>query len=138
MTLRVSEYDPEFDTIFISTGDSHDETDEIDGFNHHVVDYDSTTYRPASLELLGCAGGYLGLTPAHGYDAETDTLTIGKSVEGAAFKVANGDLVVHWGYAEDDSEPEFYTPVAVQVKNASKNLAPATASFAANTRRRRD
>ena len=53
MTLTVSKYDPEFDTFIIHTGDPHDETDEIDNFNHHVVDYDSATYRPVSLELLG-------------------------------------------------------------------------------------
>ena len=86
--------------------------------------------------MLGCASGYLGLTPERGYDADTDTLTIGNPVDRATFQVANGDLVVHWGYAKDDPEPEFYTPVTVQLRNASTNLAPATTSFTARTKRR--
>lgn len=131
MTLAVSRYDPKFDTVIIYTGDPHDESDEIDNFNHHILDYDSATYKPASFELLLCARGYLELSHSRGYDAETDTLTFGNGLDRAEFAVANGDLVAHWGFAELDSEPEFYTPVAVQLRNASKHLAPVIAALSA-------
>ncbi len=129
MTLHVSSYDPECDAIAFSTGDPHDEGDEIHLHNHYVVDYDSATYKPSSFEVILSASWYLALTPEHGYDAETDTVTFGDRLDLAELVVANGDLVVHWGYAPDDDSPEFYTPMAVQLRNASKHLAPAIAKL---------
>ena len=129
MNLRVSAYDARSDAIAFSTGDPHDEGDEIDKHNHHIVDYDSKTYKPSSFELVLCASWYLALRPDRGYDAATDTLTFGDGIDRAEFVVPNGDLVAHWAYAEDDDDPEFYTPVAVQLLNASKHLAPAIASL---------
>lgn len=123
MILHVSRYDPEFDTIMIYTDDPHDETDELEFLNGHVVDYDSATYKPTGFELLLCARGYLKL-PADVYDAETDTLTFGDGVDRAEKVVANGDLVAYWAYAADAPEPDFYIPVAVQLRNASVHLAP--------------
>ena len=49
MTLKVSKYDPEFDTIILITGDSPDETGETVGQVGHVLDYDSATYKPTSF-----------------------------------------------------------------------------------------
>ena len=131
MTLQVSKYDAESNAIAFNTGDPHDETDEIDYWNGHILDYDSTTYKPTSFELVLCASGYLALSGDHGYDADTDTLTFGDGIGRSQFSVANGDLVAHWAYSlpEDDPEPEFYVPVAVQLRNASKHLAPVIAGL---------
>lgn len=131
MTLQVSKYDPESNAIAFNTGDPHDETDEIDYCFGHILDYDSATYKPTSFELVLCARGYLELSQEYGYNADTDTLTFGTGLARSEFTVANGDLVAHWAYAlpEDDPEPEFYIPVAVQLRNASKHLAPVLAAF---------
>ena len=133
MTLRVSTYDPKIDAICFDTGEPHDETDEIDYCSGHILDYDSATYRPTSFELVLCAKGYLRLSPEQGYDADTDILTFGKGLARSEFMVANGDLMAHWGYElpEDDPEPEpeFYTLVAVQLRNASRHLAAVIAAL---------
>ncbi len=130
MTLRVSRYDAECNAIAFDTGDPHDETDEIDYCPGHILDYDSASYKPTSFELL-TARWYLGLTADHGYDADTDTHTFGDGIARSEFAVANGDLVAHWAYPlpEDDPEPEFYIPVAVQLRNSSVHLAPAIAAL---------
>ena len=131
MALQVSRYDAKSDAIAFNTGDPHDETDEIDYCFGHILDYDSATYRPTSFELVLCAKGYLGLTTDHGYDADTDTHTFGDGIARSEFAVANGDLVAHWAYPllKDDPEPEFYIPVAVQLRNSSVHLAPAIAAL---------
>ncbi len=123
MTLQVSEYDPECDTIYLTTGDPHDETDEINYRFGHVLDYDSATYKPTAFELLLCVRAYIPLSPEHGYDPETDTLIFGDRAAKAELVVANGDLVAHWAYDDEDPEPEFYIPIAVELRNASKHLA---------------
>ena len=132
MTLRVSKYDPEFDTIMLTTGDSHDETDEIHYRFGHVLDYDSATYKPTAFELVLCVSAYIPLSPDRGYNADTDTLTFGAADKKAELVVANGDLVAHWGYDEDDCAPEFYIPVAVELRNASRHLDPVISRLAEN------
>lgn len=135
MTLTVSQYDAACDAIWIVTGDPHDEMDEIELWNGCVfvqgrtLSYDSTTYKPTSLELVSCARRYLELPPEV-YDAETDTLTVGDGVDRAEKVVANGDLVAYWAYDADDPEPDFFIPVAAQLRNASVHLAPAIAAIA--------
>ena len=131
MTLKISRYFPESDAISFYTGDPHDETDEIDLCNLHTLDYDSASYKPTSFELVLCASAYLPLSPDRGYDPATDTQTFGDGLHRAEFAVANGDLVAHWAYAQDDPEPDFYTPVAVQLCNASKHLALASSAVRA-------
>jgi len=122
MTLRVSKYDAGADAITIYTGDPHDETDEIDFWNGHILDYDSVTYKPTTFEVIMCASGYLQF-PETVYNAETDTLTFGDGIDRAEFVVANDDLVAYWAYDRDDPEPDFYIPVAVQLRRASVHLA---------------
>ena len=87
MTLQVSKYDPEFDTLVIYTNDPHDETDEVESRPGHALDYDSGTYKPTSLELVLCVSAYIPLSPERDYDVKTDTLTFGKGV-------AKAELVV--------------------------------------------
>ena len=130
MTLQVSEYGAEDDTIILTTGDPHDETDEINYRFGHVLDYDSATYKPTAFELLLCVSAYIPLSPDRGYNPEADTLIFGEGDAKAELVVANGDLVAYWAYDEEDPEPEFYIPVAVEIRNASKHLAPVIASLA--------
>ena len=130
MELQVSEYGADDDTIILTTGDPHDETDEINYRFGHVLDYDSATYKPTALELLMCVSAYIPLSPERGYNLEKDTLIFGEGAAKAELVVPNGDLVAYWAYDEEDPEPEFYIPVAVELRNASKHLAPAIASLA--------
>ena len=129
MTLQVSDYGRDDDTIILTTGDPHDETDEINCRPGHILDYDSATYKPTAFELLLCASAYIPLSTERGYSPEVDTLVFGEGVAKAKLVVENGDLVAHWAYDEDDPEPEFYVPVAVEIRNASKHLAPVIASI---------
>ena len=130
MTLQVSGYDVESDAIYLSTGEPHDETNGILNWPGLVLDYDEATYKPTAFELFLSVSGYIPLSPERGYNPETDTLTFGDGDAKVELVVANGDLVAHWGYDEDDSEPEYYTPVAVELRNASKHLAEAITKIA--------
>ena len=130
MTLQVSDYGAEDDTIFLFTGEPHDETDEINYRPGHVLDYDSATYKPTAFELFLSVRRYIPLLPERGYNPETDTLTFGDGDAKAELVVANGDLVAYWAYDEEDPEPEFYIPVAVELRNASKHLARVIAQIA--------
>ncbi len=136
MALQVSEYGAEDDTIIFTTGDPHDETDEINYRFGHVLDYDSATYKPTSFELLLCVSVYIPLSPEHGYNPETDTLIFGDGDAKAELIVGNGDLVAYWAYDEEDPAPEFYIPVAVELRNASKHLAPTIAAMAKHGKKR--
>ena len=80
--------------------------------------------------MLLCVSTYIPLSPEHGYNPEADTLVFGEKALKTKLVVANGDLVAYWDYDQDDPEPEFYVPVAVELKNASKHLAPVIAKLA--------
>ena len=56
------------------------------------------------------------------YCEETDTLTIGHGTETATVVAENGDLVAYW--RPDEYDPDDLTPIAVDLRNASKHLAP--------------
>ena len=128
MALQVSEYDCEADAVWIIAEGKADATDEINYKFGHVLDYDSATYKPVALELVLCVSAYIPLLPEHGYDTETDTLTFsGKGCERTELVTANEDLVAHWAYDDEDPDPEFYIPVAVELRNASKHFAPVIA-----------
>ena len=124
MTLQVSSYDPEFDTVILTTGEPHDQSDEINCRFGHVLDYDLATYKPVTFELLMCVSSYIPLSREHGYNPETDTLIFsGTGAEKTELVAENGDLVAHWGYDVDDPDPEGYVPVTVELRNASRHLA---------------
>ena len=57
-----------------------------------------------------------------GYDAESDTLTLGDTASDLALRTENGDLVAHW--RPDPMEPDgFMDPIGVTVRNTKANLA---------------
>ena len=93
-----AECDPPL-AVFMGTKDGHD----IVGF-----------------EVTGGAGPYLRME--EGYDAQTDTLTIGDTASDPAMITENEDLVAYWKV--DDLNPEgFMDPIGVAIRNARKNLA---------------
>ncbi len=72
---------------------------------------------------------FLPLSAGRGYDADTDTLTLGdKPDEDADYRVVdNGDFVSYRQWFDDGSGWDI---VAVDLRQASKHLAPALASLA--------
>lgn len=88
----------------------------------HVPDDES--HCAVELEVIGISM-WLPLGK-RGYCEETDTLTIGRGVETATVVAENGDLVAYW--APDEYDPADLVPIAVDLRNASKHLAPVIAA----------
>ena len=66
-----------------------------------------------------CKGG-----PGVGYDAETDTLTLGVPVSNPSHRTANGVYIIgHWKPDEADHDA-YWDIIGVSLKEASKHLAP--------------
>ena len=69
---------------------------------------------------------FLPLRAERGYDADTDTLTLGDK-PGTDFRVVdNGDFVSYWQWFDDGSE---WDVVAVDLRRASVHLAPVLAAL---------
>ena len=93
-----AEYDPNL-VVFVATEEGHD----IVGF-----------------EVIGGGGAYLRMEL--GYDADADTLTIGRTADEPSLRTENGTLVAHW--KKHDADPSgFMDPIGVTVKNAKAVLA---------------
>ena len=88
----------------------------------HVPDDES--HCAVELEVIGISA-WLPLGK-RGYCEETDTLTIGRGVETATIVAESGDLVAYW--APDEYDPADLVPIAVDLRNASKHLAPVIAA----------
>ena len=72
------------------------------------------------FEVIGGGGAYLRMEK--GYDANSDTLTIGDTASDPALSTENGDLVAHWKL--DQTEPtDWMDPIGVTVRRAKANLA---------------
>ena len=80
------------------------------------------------IDILNVSG-FLPLSAERGYDAATDTLTLGdKPDAGADYRVVdNGDFVSYRQWFDDGSGWDI---VAVDLRQASKHLAPALAALA--------
>ena len=75
---------------------------------------------PVGLEVIGVSA-WLPLGK-RGYCKETDTLTFGSDTETATVIAENGDLIAYW--SPDQYDPDYLLPIAVDLRNASKHLAP--------------
>ncbi len=64
---------------------------------------------------------FLPLSAERGYDADTDTLTLGDKPAADFHVVDNGDFVSYWQWFDDGSE---WDVVAVDLRRASVHLAP--------------
>ena len=125
MELR-SHYDPDIDAVSWYYGQPSCggyEVAESWSIILHVPDDES--HCAVELEVIGI-GAWLPLGK-RGYCAETDTLTIGRDVETATVVAENGDLVAYW--APDEYDPDDLSPIAVDLRNASKHLAPVMAAM---------
>lgn len=69
---------------------------------------------------------FLPLCAERGYDAETDTLTLGNKPDADYREVDNGDFVSYRLWFDDGSE---WDVVAVDLRRASVHLAPALAAL---------
>lgn len=79
------------------------------------------------LEVLG-ASAFIPLGN-RGYDAQTDTLTMGRTTGDPDLITENGDLVAYWQVDEEDPEG-FRDPIGVAVRRASVHLAKVSAELA--------
>ena len=68
---------------------------------------------------------FLPLDTRRGYDADTDTLTLGDKPDSDCRVVENGDFVGYWQECDDG---KYWDVVAVDLRRASVHLAPVLAA----------
>ena len=129
MPLRVkySPMEDGFDAIVLDSGNDRDAGSiDLECNPHVVIDLPPNDGKePVALEVLWISA-YLPLEANEGYCAETDTLTIGEELETATLVAENGDLSLYW--RPDRNYPDELTAIAINIRNASKHLAPAIAA----------
>ena len=123
MKLRVH-YDSECDAFGLHSGQWSKISADLETAPGVVVDLagdDGLSCQVVGLEVLGMSA-FLPLGKL-GYCEETDTLTFGAGIEVATEIVENEDLVAHW--RPDEYDPDLWrVPIALDLRNASKHLAP--------------
>ena len=125
MNLRVH-YDPECDAIGLNYSQPSGGTYELATAGMVMIDVpDDDSYEAVGLEVIGVSA-WLPLGK-RGYCAETDTLTFGHSTETATVVAENGDLAAYW--RPDQYDPGETVVIAVDLRNASKHLAPVIAAM---------
>ena len=125
MSLKLH-YDPESDAIGLNYNRPSGATHEIEGLGWVMIDLpDEESHDAIALEVIGISA-WLPLG-RRSYNLETDTLTFGDGTKTATIKAPNGDLVVSW--RRDSSATGGLTPFAVDLRNASKHLAPVIAAM---------
>lgn len=130
MKLEVH-YDPECDAIGLHSSQQRNASASLVTDVDVIIDLaNEDSHRAVALEVLSISA-YLPLGK-HGYCDGTDTLTFGSEIDTATLVVKNGDLVVYW--RPDNLPPVSMEPVAVDLKNASKHLAPVLESLSSRTR----
>lgn len=120
MSMRLI-YDKEVDVLRLLTGEDEATSSSLYDDIDIVVDLDKNEERVLGLMIIG-ASTYLPLGK-RGYDAETDTLTLGTVATEPALITRNADFITYWmkdRYEGDDT----LDPIGVAVKHASKHLAP--------------
>ena len=125
MTMELS-FDLTDQVFFLRSGTRIWDAAEVPtdpGVAVYFPDEDSNT--PVGLEVLG----FRGILPLgkEGYSAESDTQSLGDK-GGATLVVENGDLVAYFGLY-DATYPEDLYLLAVDLRNASKHLAPLIGAF---------
>ena len=129
MSLKVN-YSPMeegFDAIVLDTGERRDfGAIDLEYDSHVIIDLPPDDgKKPVSVEVLWVSS-HLPLESNEKYCEKTDTLTIGDKTETATLIAENGDLVLYW--RPDRNYPDELTAVAIDIRNASKHLAPAIAA----------
>ncbi len=117
MSLRLL-YDKDVDVLRVVTGEEGETSSSLVDLLEVVVDLaDDEGRHVVGLEVLG-ASSYLPLG-RRGYDAETDTLTLGATMSDPAHVTENGDLVTYWRELPPDPVMD---PIGVTIRRASKHL----------------
>ncbi len=124
LTVKYSPMEEGFDAILLDTGKRRDVgAIDLEYDPYVVIDLPPDDGKePVALEVLWISK-YLPLETNENYCVATDTLTIGDKSETATLVAENDDLVLYW--RSDDYYPGELTAVAIDVRNASKHLAPA-------------
>ena len=116
----------ECDAIGLDYKQPHRATYELATVGMVMIDVpDEDSYEAVGLEVFAISA-WLPLGK-RGYCAETDTLTFGHGTETATVVAENGDLVAYW--RPDQYDPGDTVAVAVDLRNASKHLAPVIAAM---------
>ena len=126
MSLRVkySPIEDGLDAIVLDSGKDRDAGSiDLECNPHVIIDLPPNDGKePVAVEVLWISA-YLPLETNDHYCAETDTLTIGEELETATLVAENGDLSLYW--RPDRNYPDELTAIAINIRNASKHLAPA-------------
>ena len=127
-------YDAEIDAVYLWSGKKSFESTDIEGSPFVAIDLPEDGHEPMALEVIGISRR-LPLEQNEAYCVETDTLTFGTMPKKADLVVENNDLVAYWRFDGPDSDD--YTAVAVDLRNATKHLAPVIAAFEKRAARER-
>ena len=123
--LKMS-YDPDNDILWLRDGCPSDGSSLLEEAPFATIEMlDEDSREAVGVEISGFSG-YLPLRRPD-YCEPADTLTIGARRETATLVAENGDLVAYW--RSDESAPGDLEPFAVDLRNASKHLAPLLAAF---------
>ena len=122
-------YDQEVDVLRLLTTEKGSTSSSLLGLEEVVIDLATNEgHHVVAVEVMG-ASAYLPLGK-HGYDAQTDTLTLGIAVCYPDRITENGDIVTFW--QTDEEEPSsFMDPIGVAVRNASIHLSAVSGQMGA-------
>ncbi len=119
MNLEV-EYYAETDSVVIATGIRGRSGSDLRNDGNVILTYAGEGKKTITkVEVFDISLDYLPLAPERGYDAETDTLTLGEKPVGDYLVVESGEFV---GYLQRDPGRDWYEMLAVDIRNASKHL----------------
>lgn len=128
--MKVS-YDKDVDILYVGTGQNEATSASLLrelGTTVSLATKDG--YDVIGFEVLG-GSAYLPL--GTGYDAASDTLTIGETTDNPNLVTENGDFLGYW-----EIDPEYpddvRDPIGVALRQASKHLAPITDALAVISR----
>ncbi len=119
MNLEVNYY-AETDSVIIATGERGGSGCDLRDDGNVILTYareDKKTI--AMVEVLYISLDYLPLAPERGYDATTDTLTLGEKPVGDYLVEESGEFV---SYLQPDPGMDWYEVRALDIRNASKHL----------------
>ncbi len=115
-------YDPEVDALRVTTETPEVVCESLWDPEYHDVVVDLAT--EDGLDIVGLdvmwASTYLPLGK-RGYDAETDTLLMGRATTEPELISENGDIIGYWEMDEDEPD-ECLNPIGVAIKRASVHL----------------
>ncbi len=118
--MRVTYY-PETDSMVISASQKEAEAGIMGDKSSIVLSFaEEQGGTVTAVDVFGVTGYHLPLAPERGYDAATDTLTLGERPVGDCRVVDSGEFVTY--LQPDPTEPERYEEVALDIRNASKHL----------------